>query len=144
MIREILEWFFYRITRNKISNHRFTIDGTESWHDNQFRLHRVNGPAVIYNDGTLWWMEHGNFHRDDGPARISSNGFAEYYVHGIRHREDGPAIQSIYGHINIDPGDTWWINGKDITDDVKKWIEENNIVYPFDNETKVEFKLKFL
>lgn len=33
-------------------------------------LHRVDGPAVEYNDGDVSWYLHGQRHREDGPAVI--------------------------------------------------------------------------
>lgn len=38
-------------------------------------------------------QEH-RLHRDDGPALIRSNGERRYYRHGLLHRLDGPALVS--------------------------------------------------
>jgi hypothetical protein len=38
------------------------------------RLHRVDGPAIVWADGTQeWWVE-GQLHRVDGPAIIYADG----------------------------------------------------------------------
>lgn len=37
-------------------------------------LHRSDGPAGIYPDGTKHWFLEGMLHREDGPAVVSKNG----------------------------------------------------------------------
>jgi hypothetical protein len=54
-------------------------------------LHREDGPAVIYSDGSQEWWVNGFRHRADGPAREYSTGRKEWYLNGKLHREDGPA-----------------------------------------------------
>jgi len=46
--------------------------------------HRIDGPAVISNDGNkLWWREHGELHREDGPAYVDkSTGVGVWYENG--------------------------------------------------------------
>ncbi len=39
------------------------------WKDKKGKVHRLNGPAVIFRDGDRSWYKHGQRHRDDGPAR---------------------------------------------------------------------------
>jgi hypothetical protein len=56
----------------------------QAWCDSYKRFHRLNGPAVIYYDGSMSWIRHGRLHRDDGPAR-------EWPARGI---------------------ETWWKDGK--------------------------------
>jgi len=68
-------------------------------------LHRVDGPAIIWMDGTELWYQHGKLHREDGPAVEHANGLHEWYRDGKLHREDGPALT----HRN---GDTeTWLDG---------------------------------
>ncbi len=50
--------------------------------------HRLNGPAIIYSDGTKYWMKHGEYHRLDGPAIEYSNGEKEYYLKGRCYSEE--------------------------------------------------------
>jgi hypothetical protein len=38
------------------------------------------------------WLENGVPHRVDGPAIIRENGDEEYYIHGLLHNENGPAL----------------------------------------------------
>lgn len=78
-------------------------------------------------------------HRLDGPARVWKNNstYEEWYNYGKIHRVDGPAV--------VGRRNQYWINGIDITDDVEKWIEDNNFPkWPnWDDEIKTLFKLTF-
>ncbi len=61
-------------------------------------LHRLDGPAVIYDHGTKYWFKNGKLHRENNlPAIEYDNGDKEYYVNGNLHREDGYAIDHIDG-----------------------------------------------
>lgn len=42
--------------------------GNKFWYNNNGLLHRVDGPAVEYSDGTELWFMNGLRHRTDGPA----------------------------------------------------------------------------
>lgn len=58
------------------------------WSDGQ--PHRVDGPAMIYNDRIHEeWIQHGSYHRIGGPAVIGNTGKKIYWwwwVHGERMR----------------------------------------------------------
>jgi hypothetical protein len=54
-------------------------------------LHREDGPAVVYNNGTVFYYKDGRRHREDGPAAEFADGMVVYYINGHIHREDGPA-----------------------------------------------------
>ena len=71
------------------------------------KLHRKNGPAIIWPDGSKQYYVNGMLHREDGPAIISSLGFNYYYIHGICHREDGPAVVGADGLVIV-----YCLNGK--------------------------------
>ncbi len=74
------------------------------------QLHRVNGPAVEWVDGTKSWWINGKLHREDGPAIELSDGSKIWYIHGELHRIDGPAIECPNG------AKEWYINGKKLTE----------------------------
>ena len=73
------------------------------------KLHREDGPAVEYPDGTKSWYLNGKLHRTDGPAIEYANGTKCWWVDGKRHRTDGPALE----HANGDK--EWLVNDKEIT-----------------------------
>lgn len=77
----------------------------KEWRNVDGQLHRLDGPAVEYNNGALKWFKNGHCHREDGPAVIWENGDKEWWIDGRRHREDGPAVEYINGHKE------WWLNG---------------------------------
>jgi hypothetical protein len=72
-----------------------TISGEELYvnkhinHESYFKdkamniLHRHDGPAIEYTNGTKSWYVDGKRHRLDGPAIIWSNGDKEWYVDGV-------------------------------------------------------------
>ena len=48
------------------------------------QLHRTNGPAVIWADGTKCWYHNGLRHRTDGAAVEWACGAKEWYINGVR------------------------------------------------------------
>lgn len=89
-----------------------TEDYTEwEYFDQNWKLHREDGPAYINTIGTQCWWKHGKLHRDYGPAIIDSNGMKLWYQNASLHNEYGPAV--------IYPSGTkeYWINGKKVNPD---------------------------
>ena len=84
-----------------------TIDdaGTKKWKNKIERLHRLDGPAVEFANGTKEWHQNGQFHRSGGPAYVRANGHKEWHFKGLLHREDGPAVVFSNGEKG------WWIYG---------------------------------
>ena len=80
-------------------------DGTQTWWLNG-KLHRDDGPAMIYKNGTRKWVKDGKLHRDDGPAVVDADGSQIWYLNGQRHRDDGPAV------VNSDGTRMWYKAGK--------------------------------
>jgi len=65
------------------------------------------------------------------------NGILLYHLNGLLHREDGPAIIHPSGKIY------YFLNHNNITEEVNKWIIENNIPKDWNNSHKLLFKLTF-
>ena len=80
-------------------------NGTKKWSLGNGKLHRLDGPAVLYADGTEEWWVNGKHHRVDGPAVKKRNGFQAWYFHGVAHRDGGPAIITATGT------QEWWVDG---------------------------------
>ncbi len=59
------------------------LNGSKFWYDNEGRLHREHGPAVINYVGTLMYWIHGKLHREDGPAVIWPNTDCEYWLYNV-------------------------------------------------------------
>ncbi len=74
------------------------------------KMHRDDGPAVEYADGTKRWYKNGKRHREDGPAVEYADGDKFWYKNGKRHREDGPAVEWANGD------KSWYINGEEYSE----------------------------
>ena len=136
--------------------------GTQRWRNKQGQRHRTDGlPAVIYASGRQEWWANGQRHRTDGlpavihpnghrtwwvngqlyrtdvPAVIDAGGSQEWYRNGRLHRIDGPAV------ILSDGSEYWYINHQDITNEVKAWMETQDVVWPWDSSTQTLFILTF-
>jgi hypothetical protein len=85
---------------------RVLDDGTQQWLDENGRLHRDDGPALVLPNGQEEWYRHGILHREDGPAVVWPDGREAWCRHGMLHREDGPAV------VRPDGREEWWRNGK--------------------------------
>ena len=83
-------------------------DGHQEWYQNGYR-HRADGPATIFVDGSESWWYQGQRHREDGPAAIDVGNVEAWYYRGKLHRTDGPAIIHLYN--NPRPPE-WVIHGK--------------------------------
>jgi hypothetical protein len=78
--------------------------GIKSWKLNG-EYHRVDGPAIIYPDGSEYWFLNGFLHRVNGPAVVNSNGYKVWYLNGKYHRDDGPAYMETGGN------KIWYLSG---------------------------------
>ena len=47
-------------------------------------LHRTDGPAYEYTNGTKHWYLNGKRHRTDGPAVEYADGDGEWYIDGVK------------------------------------------------------------
>ena len=85
----VFESLKYRIEVNEYGIHKY--------YNSANKLHRDNGPAVIWADGTKFWYQNGLRHRTDGPAIEWANGTKEWFQNGQRHCIDGVAIDYANG-----------------------------------------------
>ncbi len=76
-------------------------DGLPIWK----HLHRLDGPAALWSDGSQVWYLNGLRHRLDGPAVIYAYGTQEWWANGQQHRTDGPAV------IYVSGTQEWYVNG---------------------------------
>jgi hypothetical protein len=73
----------------------------------------------ILSDRIEYRDEKGNLHREDGPAIEFANGTKAWYLNGERHREDGPAIEY------SDGSKYWYLNGKYYTEEEWEQVVTN-------------------
>ncbi len=70
------------------------------------KLHRNDGPSIIYSDGECTWYQNDQRHRIDGPAVIAANGNQYWYQNDKLHRIGGPAV------VKSTHKQRWFQNGK--------------------------------
>jgi len=71
--------------------YRVEIDdnGNIFWHKwETIKLHREDGPAIEWNDGSKWWYLNGKLHREDGPACEDVSGAKSWYLNDKRLSEE--------------------------------------------------------
>jgi len=79
-------------------------DNNIKWYIND-KVHKEDGPAVIWENGKKEWYQNGKRHRIDGPAIIYDSGRTEWYQNDKLHRDDGPA------YIHVKGKEKWYLNG---------------------------------
>jgi hypothetical protein len=94
-------------------------------------------PKQLRVDGRLEWRVDGKLHRLDGPAVIWADGGQSWYVDGDLHRLDGPAVIHSWGP------EEWWVRGEQLpTHKVRHWLFANG--FPPPNEWTDAQKVLFL
>ena len=69
--------------------YRIEVDGYGNrLYYNSAGLHRDDGPAIEYPDGSKSWCQNGRHHRTDGPAIEWADGDEFWYINGVRLSED--------------------------------------------------------
>ena len=63
-------------------------DYRTEWRNSSGELHREDGPAIEYADGSKVWFFNGKRHREDGPAVERANGDKAWYLNGDKLTED--------------------------------------------------------
>lgn len=91
--------------------HNTYKDGTYKWYKNG-KLHKDNGPAIIFFFGQQEWWIDGKKHRLDGPAVVKNDGSKYWFKNGKKHREDGAAV--IHPH-NVNAA--WYIDGIELSEE---------------------------
>ena len=57
-------------------------NGEIRWYKNDI-LHRTDGPAIEYPDGSQAWFSNGVRHRSGEPAYVGADGSEEWWVRGV-------------------------------------------------------------
>lgn len=114
----------------------YTGKDGEMWYING-KIHRTDGPALLYPNGSEAWFKDGLIHRDGGPAVTDVTGTKVWYSNNKRHRTDGPAIE------DSDGGKFWYIEGKihredgpaiEYADGYKAWYTNGELDYYENNK----------
>ena len=62
-----------------MAKRRYYRNGMVRWDDDEGHFHRAGGPALVWPDGTQWWLRHGRDHFAYGPADLYANGWLGWY-----------------------------------------------------------------
>ena len=64
--------------------YRIEVDkwGARCYYNANGQLHRENGPAIEYADGSKSWYKNDQYHRTDGPAIDWTRGRKAWYING--------------------------------------------------------------
>ena len=117
---------------------RIWSEGTLEFFKNGQKHRDLDKPAVIRTNGTLEWWRNWQLHRDgDKPSLIDADDRLVWYKHGLPHRASGPAV------IHSNNEHEYWIDGKNIDEEVDAWLKTRKYKYPFTPEQQVEFTLTF-
>jgi len=84
-------------------------DGSKIWYVDG-KKHRLDGPASEWANGSKSWYVDDKLHRVDAPAYECANGYKEWYVDGKLHRLDGPAVE------HTDGRKSWYVDNKRLTE----------------------------
>ena len=58
-----------------------SVCGDKVWCKQNEKIHRLNGPAMQFDNGTRWFQNN-KPHRLDGPAKSFANGVKQWFYHG--------------------------------------------------------------
>jgi hypothetical protein len=95
-----------------MQTYKVTVDENKNirWYNDKEELHRLDGPAFEWPNGSKEWYVDGERHRLDGPAVECADGSKSWYIDGKLHRLDGPAIECANGY------KAWWVDDKKMTE----------------------------
>jgi len=62
-------------------------DGSFCWYQQNYEMHRLNGPARKFSDGSKFWYQYGKFHRLEGKAIEYANGYGLWYIEGAEYNK---------------------------------------------------------
>ena len=102
------EWFQYGEPHRLDGPAVVWNDGDKEWWQ-YGEPHRLDGPAMVWANGTEAWCQYDKYHRLDGPAYIDANGYKEWLQDDRLHRLDGPAV------VDSDGSEEYWIEGERLT-----------------------------
>jgi len=74
------------ITEQARQNPVIDEDGNKRWYNDRGELHREDGPAIEWVDGSKEWYINDKFHREDGPAAEYVNGGNRWYINDKLYR----------------------------------------------------------
>ena len=77
------------------------VNGIIIWKTEDEKLHKEDGPAIIYPDGDKWWYINGKIHREDGPAIEGVDGSKEWWVDGKFYGEGKLSLIQMMNYLKV-------------------------------------------
>jgi hypothetical protein len=68
-------------------------NGSICYYNSNGQFHRLDGPAIVWTNGTKEWLINNKRHRESGPAIEYNNGTKFWYLNDKIHRLNGPAVE---------------------------------------------------
>ena len=62
--------------------------GNKYFENDMGQLHRIDGPAIEYPNGSKYWYVNGKCHRIDGPAVELVDGSKNWYISNVKLTEE--------------------------------------------------------
>jgi hypothetical protein len=90
------------------------------------KRHRIDGPALIHEDGSKSWYRNGKLHREDGPARIRNN-CLEWWWRGMCCHGQKPIGDYIVIQDGL-PSKVYWMRDRNFVTQ-KKVLTPEGIMY---------------
>ena len=78
--QEVFDILKYRIEVDR--------DGTRRYYNTAGQYHRIDGPAILWANGSKMWWQNEQLHRTDGPAVEWADGRKRWYINGEELSED--------------------------------------------------------
>lgn len=123
------------------------------------KIHRVDGPAIEWENGNVEWWLNDFLDRENGPAvqfYHDESTIEEWWRNGKLHRENGPAVSDEHGQLwfrkgrlhraegpaaifNLDDGFEyeWWWKGREFN--FTEWARKSKL----SDEKYIELKLRY-
>jgi hypothetical protein len=68
--------------------------GNKFWKNKEGKLHRLDGPAILYVDGRKQWYKNGLRHRLDGPA-VEAVSYKDWWKNGMKFPDKDTFFESL-------------------------------------------------
>ena len=84
-----------------MSNPVIDTFGNKEWRNVDGVVHREDGPAIEWKDGTKSWYLNGQRHREDGPAVEWKDGTKSWYLNDKEYTEEEFALLQFMKGVNV-------------------------------------------
>ena len=94
----------------------------------------LNG--IYHMESTCFTILNGIYHMESTCQIVVADGPQLWFIKDKLHRENGPAV--VRGWYS-----KWFLNGKDVTADVRNWMLTQHVTWPWNEDIQIQFMLAF-